>query len=209
MTRPLILALLVFGATDAAAQRLAKAPDYLAPGPFVVIGGGVGSVGGSCNFCADWSGGGIALRSGLGWRFSSRLAMDVNVDGIEWTEGSTLERDVHVTVGGQWRAWRTVAVRLGVGPAIVRQEVSTGSGTTVLEARSLGLVFGASYEVPMSRRFTLSPYVNFRAFGGTDLELGGSTVAPDYSTRSVDIGAAVTLSLRSFLWPDDRDRGPE
>jgi len=207
--RLLLTACLALGATDLAAQRLATAPDYLAPGPFVLIGVGGGTVGSDCASCSDWSGGGLALRSAMGVRLSSRLALDVNFEGIEWTKESTVEHDVHITVGAQWRAWRMVSVRLGAGPSVIRQEVSTGSGTTVLEARHVGFVFGAAYELPVSRRLTVAPYFNARSFGSSALELQGSPIVSDYSTRSFDFGVSTTLSLRSFLWPNDRDKGPE
>lgn len=204
-----LILLVVVAAADLSAQRLAMTPDYLASGPYLVAGAGAGASSGTCDLCGEWGGSGLGLRSGIGWRFSERFAIELDVEGITRTEGSTLEYDVHVSGGIQVRTWRMLSIRAGVGPATVRQEVSTPGGATILDGTSLGWVLGAAYEVPMGRKFTLAPYLNYRIFSATDLERGGAVVTEGYSTSALDLGVALNWSLRSLIWPSERDKGPE
>lgn len=204
-----LMVCMVMWSTSLSAQRLAESPDRDASGPFVSAGAGFTSVHGDCSFCSDWGGSGLALRSSLGWRFSRRIALMVNVDGGIRTQGATRERHAQITGGPELRVWRAMTVQAGIGRTLLHQEVSTTADTLVVKGSAVGWALGLGYEVPFGDRVVATPYLTYRRSASMDLERNGGVVTPGYTFHVLEAGVSLTWSLRSLIWPSERDRAPE
>jgi hypothetical protein len=199
MTRTIMvlaLAAVGGGVQTASAQRY----DLPQPKPFYFSGGlGGGSFTPKCDtgcFGDRRSASGIALFAG--WALSPRLRVEVAWQVLAAADG---ERGHVITLSAGVAAYPIgrFFVRAGVGQLDLSTEDSTGGaeGKTVP-----GFTVGAGYDLFLSRKFAITPYVNVLAGSLNELAYfgGGGTGTTAGSVIAVSAGVSFTYRGRNRNW---------
>jgi len=164
------------------------------------VGGGVGSATVTCDDCEGGreTGGVFAFR--LGGSLSERVLLggEFNL----WTKKYAIEPGVDGTVN-LYNLSGTVAyyptgsgffVKGGAGMAIADVDVNIeGATVTVDVGTGFGFVTGAGYDIPIGRRWSITPGVNFWYGQLGDTTLGGEPFANNWRQNVVDFTVGITF----------------
>lgn len=166
------------------------------------IGGGYGSAGISCTDCADpgREGSGVAYLKG-GWTLNPRVL--VGGEFNFWSKETQLEPGITAAFN-MYNVSATVTfypqprggffVKGGAGVAFTDMDVSAaGSSMTADLGRGLGLIVGAGYDIPIHRRVSLTPTVNFWHGQPGDLKVMGETIFRGFKQNVVEFSIGLTF----------------
>jgi hypothetical protein len=96
-----------------------------------------------------------------------------------WTDGADEVRTTFLTVGPtvHWYPGSLGRPQFLVGALSYARYRATATDEEAVTASSLGLTFGAGWDVPLSRRFTMTPIVTMTVTMLGELERDGSDIA--------------------------------
>jgi hypothetical protein len=157
------------------------APPAAAQGFWAGLGVGTGRQHVTCEICRGDGNGGWAVRAAAGSTLSASLRLGGELHG--WTDKTDDVRFTFyaVTPTLYWypAARRSYFLMAGAGYA----NYKASSGDETISASSIGLTFGAGYEVPLVGRYALAPFASYT----------GSFLANLKSDRTIITGAQLSL----------------
>ena len=141
----------------------------------VAAGSGFQSV--SCGICRTGLESGVTVRAAGGRLLSDRMlgGMQVQV----WTDAADDVRTTFLTVGptAHWYPGTLARPQFLIGALSYARYGATATDEEPVTASSLGLTFGAGWDVPLSRRFTMTPIVTMTVTMLGELERDGTDIA--------------------------------
>ena len=166
------------------------------------IGGGYGSAGISCADCDNEKreGSGVALLEG-GWTLNphTRVGLEFNY----WSKDDTSDPDFRATLnlynfsGAVTYFPQPTSgffVKGGAGVAIIDVDLSgSGSSATLDLGKGFGFVVGAGYDIPVWRRVSVTPAVNFWYGQPGDLKIFGTTFSSNWKQNVIDFTIGITV----------------
>ncbi len=171
-----------------------------APGRFLASGGGgYGSADASCDDCVGERQSGTAGYFRLGYSVTSKLVLGVEAN--VWTKRDSLgEASATLFFSG---VSATAAfypdttgffVRGGAGLAMSRLDVRLDDSSLREDLGSgFGILAGLGYDIPISRRLSITPGVNFWHGQIGDLKALGQTFATGWSQNVIDVTVGLTF----------------
>jgi len=165
------------------------------------LGGGAGAAGVSCNICdGGRETGEIGYVRG-GWTLNERTL--IGGDVAYWSKKQALDAGVQgtieltnvlATVAFYPKATSGFFLKGGAGATFVTMTIDTdGSNVAADLGKGLGLIAGAGYDIPLSRRVSLTPAVNFWYGQPGRLRFAGETVATSWKQNIIDFTFGFTF----------------
>jgi hypothetical protein len=196
--RPIVIAALVVGAL--AWPAMARAQTQ-APGKFLISGGiGYGSADANCDGCGGDREHGAAGYFRLGFTVAPKvvLGLEANV----WAKQLEIESDVTTTLAF-YNVSGTVTfyprntglfIRGGAGVALTSMDIDVDGSTISADLGSgPGAIVGVGYDIPVSRRLSITPGVNVWYGRLGELRAVGETFATGWSQNVVDVTIGLTF----------------
>jgi len=166
------------------------------------VGGGFGSAGVSCGECGDSdreSSGAVYLKGG--WTVSPRTLVGMELN--RWSKDDSSDPEFGGTINmynfsGTLTLYPQQSsglfVKGGAGVALLDVDVKgLGSSASFELGKGLGFVLGAGYDIPLSRRISLTPAVNYWYGRPGDISILGTTLFSDWKQNVVDFTIGITL----------------
>lgn len=180
----------------------AKAAAQDRAGFWFGIGAGFGSAGVSCDDCGNLdrenSGAGYLK---LGWTLSQQALVGIEVNG--WSKHDTSDPNFKAAiklynVSGTLTYYPQPSSGLflkgGVGSAIIDVDLKGLSTSTTLDlGKGFGFLLGAGYDIPVWRRVSLTPAVNYWHGQPGDLKILGTTFAKNWTQNVIDFTIGITV----------------
>lgn len=172
-------------------------------GFWVGVGGGYGSADASCDECEDngREGSGAAYIK-AGWTMTPRLLLggEFNIWRKKATEiapnvDATLNLyNASATVTLYPQASSGLFIKGGVGASFLDTEFTLGRTSIAADlGKGVGLVAGAGYDVPLGRRVSITPAVNFWFGQIGDVEVERETFVSDWKQNVIDLTVGLTF----------------
>lgn len=172
-------------------------------GFWIGVGGGYGSADASCDECGDdgrESSGAAYIKAG--WTLNPRVLL-----GSEFNIWSKEVRDIEPNVDATLNIYHASAtvtfypqtssgffIKGGLGASFLDTEFKLRRTSIAVDfGTGFGLITGAGYDIPLGRRVSLTPAVNFWFGQLGHLEVEGETFVSDWKQNVIDITVGLTF----------------
>ena len=182
------LALLILSAAPLQAQR-----PQVREGFWIGFGFGYGSLGASCDGCADIDReGGATFHLRMGGTLAPNLLLGGELNG--WaTDNSSFGTEIvaaNASAAVYFYPMATGGLFLKGGLGFATYSEQNGGELT---SDGVGLLLGGGYDIRVSRNFSLTPVVSFYLGTGGDLEFDGTTVAEGWNQNVIEFALGFTF----------------
>jgi hypothetical protein len=178
--------LLLCGAGAASAQH----PQHR-EGFWIGFGFGYGSANGTCTGCSSASEGGVTGFLKLGGTLSPKVLLGGAVNAFSKASNGATETLGNVTASVFYYPAPASGFFLTGGLGFSDYDLS-GGGSSITGA-GWGFTAGLGYDIPVGRKVSLTPVVDFLYGSVGDLSSGGTTFATGWKQTVVDFGLGVTF----------------
>jgi hypothetical protein len=178
------------GAMKAAEQSSAQMRE----GYNASLGLGAGSSGVTCSGCATNRSTGFSGYARLGKAWSSSVILGAELNAWNKSQNSATARTGMLDAIAQWYPSMTnnFFVKGGMGIGRTRLEDKSTAPTTVLQSTGFGYQAGVGYDVPIARRFSITPYVNYLATAGANAQMNGQSLNTKMNSNYVQYGLGLS-----------------
>ena len=187
-----IIASVLFLATPIGAQAPANSGHS---GFHAAIGAGYGSVGVTCDGCDNTREASTAFMLRFGGAVRPDVVLSGEINGWSKSIANGTESVTWINLVAQYYPERTGGFFLkggvGVG-AIAANTFASGIGNLKVETTSVGGVIGMGFDAPLSKSFSLTPFVDLLYAARSDAKVNGGSTGTTLGANMIHLGLAAS-----------------
>jgi hypothetical protein len=180
------------GAMKAAEQSNAQMRE----GYNASLGLGAGSSGVTCSGCATNRTTGFSGYARVGKAWSQSLLFGGELNSWNKSENGTSAYTGMVSAIAQWYPSVTnnffVKGGMGVGRTHAEAKATATTPANTVQSTGFGYQAGMGYDVPIARRFSVTPYVNYLATAGATQQVNGQSTNIKMNANYVQYGLGLS-----------------